>query len=298
VLGHESAGTIVQVGANVANLKPGDRVAIEPTRFCRNCHNCRIGKINVCRFFKQASMPGNPGTLSQYFACESDLAIKIPDSLSWEEAGCIQPLAVAVQLARRARFSAGQTLVIFGCGPLGCMVMAVAQAFGISKILAFDVIQKRVDFAKGFGADYTSLVPPMPEGTTYHDWAEAWKVSALTEAGVDSWGVDVAVEASGAEAAMHAGMSFVHVGGTYVQAGLGKAVTPFPTFSIVAKEIDVIGTVRYTAGCYQTAIDLMDKKRIDLRPMITAVFPLTKSVEALEAVRKGDDLKVVIMNQQ
>lgn len=82
-----------------------------------------------------------------------------------------------------------------------------------------------------------------------------------------------------------------------VQAGLGQAVTPFPTFSIVAKEIDVIGTVRYTAGCYQAAIDLMTKKRVDLRPMITAVFPLTKSVEALEAVRKGDDLKVVIMNQ-
>lgn len=82
-----------------------------------------------------------------------------------------------------------------------------------------------------------------------------------------------------------------------VQAGLGQAVTPFPTFSIVAKEIDVIGTVRYTAGCYQAAIDLMAKKRIDLRPMITVVFPLTRSVEALEAVRKGEDLKVVIMNQ-
>ena len=101
-----------------------------------------------------------------------------------------------------------------GCGPLGCMVMAVAQAFGISKIIAFDVIQKRVEFAKGFGADYVTLVPPKPVGTTYHDWAEAWKVSALAEAGVDSWGVDVVVEASGAEAAMHACMSFVHIGGT------------------------------------------------------------------------------------
>jgi len=92
--------------------------------------------------------------------------------------------------------------------------MAVAQAFGISKIIAFDVIQKRVQFAKGFGADYVSLVPPKSEGTTYYEWAEAWKVSALAEAGVDSWGVDVAVEASGAEAAMHACMSFVHIGGT------------------------------------------------------------------------------------
>ena len=101
-----------------------------------------------------------------------------------------------------------------GCGPLGCMVMAVAQAFGISKILAFDIIQKRVEFAKGFGADYVSLVPPKSEGRDYHEWAETWKVSALAEAGVDSWGVDVVVEASGAEAAMHAGMSFVHMGGT------------------------------------------------------------------------------------
>lgn len=101
-----------------------------------------------------------------------------------------------------------------GCGPLGCMVMAVAQAFGISKILAFDVIKKRVEFAKGFGADYVALVPPKLEGATYHEWAEAWKVSALAEAGIDPWGVDVVVEASGAEAAMHACMSFVHIGGT------------------------------------------------------------------------------------
>jgi D-xylulose reductase len=94
------------------------------------------------------------------------------------------------------------------------MVMAVAQAFGISKIITFDVLQKRVDFAKGFGADYATLVPPKLQDTTYYDWAEAWKVSALAEAGIDSWGVDVVVEASGAEAAMHAGMSFVHTGGT------------------------------------------------------------------------------------
>ena len=91
--------------------------------------------------------------------------------------------------------------------------MAVAQAFGVSRILMFDIVQKRVAFAKKFGADYAALVPPKSEATTYYDWAEAWKVSALAEAGVDSWGVDVVVEASGAEAAMHAGMSFVHIGG-------------------------------------------------------------------------------------
>lgn len=297
ILGHESAGVVVQVGARVTDIAVGDRVVIEPLIFCRKCYNCKIGKTNICRNFKQASMPGNHGTLSQYFTCESDLVVKIPESLSWQEAGCIQPLAVVVQLARRASFSAGQTLAIFGCGPLGCMVMAVAQALGVSKILAFDVRQNRIDFAKGYGADYVSLVHPPEKGQDPGAWANAFKAKALKEADVDPWGVDVVVEASGAELSMHAGMAFLHTGGTYVQAGLGQTVTSFPTFSIVAKEISVVGTVRYTAGCFQVAIDLVARKRVDLRPLITSVYPLTRSLDALEAVRKGNDMKIVVMNQ-
>lgn len=84
---------------------------------------------------------------------------------------------------------------------------------------------------------------------------------------------------------------------TVIQAGLGKTVSLFPTFAIVQKELNVIGSVRYTPGCFKIAIDLMASKKIDVKPMITAVFPLTKSEEALEAVRRGQDLKVVIMNQ-
>lgn len=83
-----------------------------------------------------------------------------------------------------------------------------------------------------------------------------------------------------------------------VQAGLGRAVNSFPTVLVVAKELDVVGSVRYTAGCFQAAIDSMASGRIDLKSMITAVYPLSKSEEALEAVRRGEDLKVVIMNQQ
>jgi D-xylulose reductase len=83
-----------------------------------------------------------------------------------------------------------------------------------------------------------------------------------------------------------------------VQAGLGRPVNTFPTFLIVAKEIDVLGSVRYTAGCFQAAIDLVASGKIDLKPMITAVFPLSKAKDALETVRKGQDLKVVIMNQE
>ncbi|KAK0498377.1 hypothetical protein EDD18DRAFT_1351062 [Armillaria luteobubalina] len=298
ILGHESAGIVVEVGSAVTDVAVGDRVAIEPTMFCRKCHNCKTGKTNVCRNFRQASLSPTQGTLCQYYVCDADFAVKIPASISWEQAGCIQPLAVAIQLAKRAKFGAGQTVAVFGCGPLGCLVMATARAYGVTKILAFDISQRRVDFAKKLWADYAVLSPKVGQGQDYSEWAEGFKASALKEAGVDSWGVDISVEASGAEVCMHAGITFVHSGGTYVQAGLGRAVNSFPTFQVVAKELDVIGSVRYTAGCFKTAIDLMESGKIDLEPMITAVFPLSRSKEALEAVRKGDDLKVIIMNQQ
>jgi len=298
ILGHESAGTVIKVGPGVTDIAVGDRVAIEPTMYCRRCHTCKIGKTNVCRNVRQASMNPTHGTLLQYYACDSDFVVKIPDNISWEEAGCIQPLAVAVQLAKRAKFAPGQTVAIFGSGPLGCLVIAMARAFGVSKILAFDLLPNRVAFAKKFGADYSSLPPTMDEGQEYPQWAKAFKAKALAEAGVDPWGVDIAVEAAGAEACMHAGITFVHNGGTYVQAGLGRAINSFPTVQVVAKELDVFGTVRYTAGCFKTAIDLVASGKINLKPLITAVFPLTRSVDALEAVRKGKDLKVVVMNQQ
>ncbi|KAK0462643.1 GroES-like protein [Desarmillaria tabescens] len=298
VMGHEAAGVVARVGEAVMNVAVGDRVAIEPFFFCKKCHNCKTGRTNLCKTPRQAGFGDVPGLLSQYYVCDADFVVKFPDSLSWEEAGCIQPLAVAVQLAKRAKFAAGQTIAIFGCGPLGSLVMAVARAYGVSKILAFGRSQERVDFARKSWADYAAVSPPLDEGQDVTDWAEAFKTTTMNEAGVESCGVDIAVEATSAEAYMHAGMAFLRPGGTYVQAGIGQPVNSFPTFTIVAKELDVIGTVRYTAGCFQTAVDLLASGKIDLKPMITAVFPLSKVAEALKYAMKREGLKVILMNQQ
>ncbi len=92
--------------------------------------------------------------------------------------------------------------------------MAVARAYGVSKILAFDISQKRVDFAKSLWADYSAVSPVRLADQDILEWADAFKMQSMTDAGLETWGVDIAVEASGAEACMAAGMSFVHPGGT------------------------------------------------------------------------------------
>lgn len=92
--------------------------------------------------------------------------------------------------------------------------MATARAFGVSKILAFDILPSRVEFAKKHYADYAAVPPSREEGEDYPTWANKFKKEALVAAGVDDWGVDTVVEAAGSEAAMHAGMIMVHNGGT------------------------------------------------------------------------------------
>jgi len=223
--------------------------------------------------------------------------VPIPAGISWEEAGSIQPLAVAIQLARRAGFTAGQTLAVFGCGPLGLLVMAVAKAYGVAKIIAFDISESRVKFAKGYVADFTAVSPRLKEGQDLTSWSVEMKQTMLAAAGIDAKGVDVVVEASGAEPCMHAGIEMLHTGGTYVQAGLGKPVTTFPTLKITSKELTVVGSVRYTGNCFETAIGLISRGAVDLKPLVTKVYPLTKSEEAFKAVQAGVEIKVVVMNQ-
>lgn len=112
VLGHESSGIIKEVGQNVKDRKVGDRVAVEPGFACMECEFCLRGNPNTCANLKYCGLDPTDGTLCQYFTCKAAMTVPIPETVSWEEAGSIQPLAIAVQLARRASLSAHHTLAI------------------------------------------------------------------------------------------------------------------------------------------------------------------------------------------
>ncbi|KAF4448154.1 alcohol dehydrogenase -like domain-containing [Fusarium albosuccineum] len=297
VLGHESAGIIKEVGKNVTDRSVGQRVAIEPGFACMACDFCVRGNTNICANLTYCGLDPTDGTLCQYFVCRASMAVPIPDDISWEEAGAIQPLAIAVQLARRASLNSHQTLAIFGCGPLGLLVLAVAKAYGVRKIVIFDIEQSRVDFAVKYGA-HQGIVPPRREAEKEPlAFAQDYASSLSKELDLGG-GFDVTIEASGAEACAQMAICALKNGGTCIQAGLGKPLTSVPLFLLTAKELSIKGTVRYTPGCYADAIDLLNRKLIDLKPLITSTFPLTKCAEAFEAQHARKDIKIVIMNQE
>lgn len=130
VLGHESAGTVIQVGSAVKFLVPGDRVALEPGYPCRRCDGCLAGRYNLCPDIIFAATPPYDGTLTGFWAAPADFCYKLPEHVSLQQGALIEPLAVAVHIVKQAGISPGTSVVVMGAGPVGLLCAAVARSFG------------------------------------------------------------------------------------------------------------------------------------------------------------------------
>ncbi len=152
VLGHESAGIVHEVGDKVTTLKVGDRVAMEPGIPCRRCVRCREGKYNLCPEMAFAATPPYDGTLARYYTLPEDFCFKLPEKMSLEEGALMEPTAVAVHITRQAGIKVGQSVVVFGAGPVGLLCCAVAKAYGATKIVTVDINEERMQFALKYAA--------------------------------------------------------------------------------------------------------------------------------------------------
>lgn len=287
VLGHESAGIISKVGPAVSSLKVGDRVALEPGTPCRFCHYCRAGKYNLCSKMKFAATPPHDGTLARYYVLPEDYCYKLHDQMTLEEGALMEPLSVAVHIAKQGEVRPGNSVVVLGCGPIGLLCCAVAKAFGATKVIVVDIQQNRLDFALEHGYATHAYLPPV-------DLDASANAGVLREKFQLGRGADVVLEASGAQPCIHMGIQIVRNGGYYVQGGMGKDVIPFPIVSVCSKELTIRGCFRYGPGDYALSRDLTASGQIDVKPLITHKFNFVDAEKAYIDVKAGHGIKTLI----
>lgn len=285
VLGHESAGTVIQVGSAVKFLVPGDRVALEPGYPCRRCDGCLAGRYNLCPDIIFAATPPYDGTLTGFWAAPADFCYKLPEHVSLQQGALIEPLAVAVHIVKQAGISPGTSVVVMGAGPVGLLCAAVARSFGASKVVSVDIVQTKLGFAKAIGSTHTYLSQRVS--------AEE-NAKALVEQCSLGNGADVVIDASGAEASIQASLHVVQVGGTYVQGGMGKSDITFPIMAMCQKEVTARGSFRYGPGDFKLAVELVSNGSVAVEKLITEVVPFEKAEEAFRKAKSGEAVKMLI----
>jgi len=291
VLGHESSGIVTKVGSKVKHLTPGTRVALEPGATCRVCDDCKAGRYELCPDIVFAATPPYDGTLGRYYKLPADLAYPLPDHLTYEDGAMMEPLSVGVHSVYNiGQIKVNQRVAVFGAGPVGLLCMAVAKACGASRVIAVDIVQSRLDFAKGYAATDTFVPPKMQEGETKIAYSRRAVAELSTALGVEERGpkaVDLVIEATGAEVCIQMAILLAKIGGTVVQVGMGTAEATVPITLALVKELNIKGSFRYGPGDYPTAIALVAAGKLDLKPLVTHRFAFKDAIEAFDVNRKG-----------
>jgi 2-desacetyl-2-hydroxyethyl bacteriochlorophyllide A dehydrogenase len=271
VLGHETAGTVDEVGPGVQALKAGDRVAMEPGVPCGSCGVCRAGRYNLCPDIRFWATPPVDGSLAEYVVHPAAFTFRLPATMSMAEGALIEPLAVGVHACRRGRVGPGDVVAITGAGTIGAVTLMAALAFGASRVVVSDVVPERLERARRLGASDAVDARTASIGSAVRAMAGR--------------GADVAIECSGHTAAPAALIDAAAPGGRLVLVGMGPQPVPIDTVAAMVKELDVATVFRY-AHAYQTAIDLVATGRIRPEVLVTDRFPFARSVEAFELARR------------
>jgi len=274
ILGHEISGVITEVGPENGNgpskFKPGDRVAVSPSRPCGKCRYCAQEMFNHClemRFYGSAMpMPHIQGAFRQELVAFVDQCHLISPSIPAQMAAFAEPLAVVLHAARRAGSLEGKSVLITGCGPIGALAVLVARAQGAARITVTDILDPALKIAREIGADHIINAAQDP------DWA--------TEFASQKGSFDVMIEASGHPSAILSGLEVLRPGSVLVQLGLGGEVA-LPLAAIVTREIELRGAFRFHQE-FADAVAMINASALNLAPLLSATFGLSEATQAFE----------------
>jgi len=288
IQGHEWAGTVAVLGEGVTGLQVGDRVAAENHKGCGACANCRRGRYNLCEVArtrgKAYKLYGHSaqGAFADYAARPAGLLHKLPDAVSFEEGTIVNQGALGLHALRRCRIEPGDTVAVIGPGLIGLITVQLAKAVGATRVIVAGR-GPRLDLARELGAD--DVVDVATTDTTDG-------IRALT----DGRGADCAFECAGAPSAVAAALNCVKRGGRVGLVGLtGNKMVELNTDRLALDEIDVFG-VRSSPNAYPELINLIAAGKVNVRRLVSRVYPLERLTEAFEAFRnrEGGAIRMVI----
>ncbi len=291
ILGHEFSGIVESIGKDVYNLKPGDRVTVDPIIWCNQCPACLNGQNNVCNNLKLLGIEYDGG-FADYTVAGADKVFKIPDSVSMRDAALVELYSLGVHSARKAMVEPGDRVVILGAGRLGLSVLEVIKQTAAAWVCAVDVLDNRLEIAQKMGADLTI-------NAALEDPVE--KILAQTEGlGVDRVieCVGTYAEIDGQEGPVQQAVKMSRSGGRIVVMGLGPQLTPVFWKECVFKELQIVGS-RVTLGDYPRALQLMELNKFHPDLLVSEVFDLKHLDRAFHLLEDKPDqyLKVLVKNE-
>jgi L-iditol 2-dehydrogenase len=272
VPGHEMAG----------RTEDGRLVAMEPAIPCGHCALCAAGHPNLCPAIRFSGHGDLDGSMREWMAWPTPNLFPLPEGLTATDGAMLEPLGVAIHTVDLAHVRPGASVGVFGAGPIGLLCLQVAKAAGAARLVATDLASRprRLEAARAIGAGAF----PAEEGR---------EAKAVREA-VGGHGLDVAIEAAGAQAAVDAAVESVRPGGRVVLAGIPGEERTSVRASTARRKGLTIAFVRRMKHTYPRAIALATAGRVDLRSMVTHRFPLAEAAKAFEVAALREGLKVVV----
>ena len=283
VPGHAVVGTIVEVGGDVTDLKPGMRVGLDPNVPCGQCHFCRRLRFNQCRN-RQGIGVTRDGGFAERVAAPAKVIYPIGD-LPFEQAVFAEPLSCVVHGLQRATPALGDRAVIFGAGPIGLLLMQAVRRAGAAQVVVTDVQQHRLALAASMGADATILADE-DQPAALREWAP--------------WGYDMVIDATGVPGVVARTFDYVTPGGKVLLFGVCPkgATVPFNPFDLFRRDVSVYGSFAVNMT-FEQAIELLRSGAVQVAPLISHRFPLEMVPQALEMARTRSEpaMKILIENE-
>jgi D-xylulose reductase len=283
ILGHEASGTVIETGSLVSSLQIGDRVCMEPGIPDANSRAAQIGMYNIDPNVRFWATPPIHGILRPTCVHPEAFTFKIPDNVSFAEAAMVEPLAVGVHAATKARIKPGDIALVMGAGPIGLVTALSAIASGCSRVFISDLADEKLEIARSMN----SAISPINSRTT------DLKTSILKE--TDGWGADIVFEATGSADAAETVFQALSPGGCVVLIGGQSDPISFDVGAAMVREARVESIFRY-AHVFPRCIRMLSSGLINVRPLITKKYIFDDSVEAFNvaADARPENIKIQI----